>query len=315
MEKIEFSIIIPVYNEEENIPELYRRLTAVMEELCADEGLSRDSYEIVMVDDGSTDNSWQLIKGFHEKDPRVKGISFSRNFGHHAAVLAGLDHSEGKYMILMDGDLQDPPEEIPGLINKAKEGYEVVQGITPVRHHNPINNLLSKIFHRFFVKVSTVDPKTRIGLFRCLHRSVVESLKKLPERAVFFGGMVSWVGFKTAHLDVSRAQRHAGKSKYNIIRRFTLAMNAITSFSERPLVFIFQVGIVVFIFSIAMFAYAIFKKVRYGIAIMGWTSLFAAIFFSTGLITLSLSIIGLYISKLFLEVKQRPRYIIREKRG
>ncbi len=311
--QLEFSIVIPIYNEEENIPELYRRLTAVMDKLCEDEGFSKDSYEIVMVDDGSSDNSWQLIKGLHEKDPRVKGISFSRNFGHHAAVLAGIDHVTGEYTVLMDGDLQDPPEEIPKFIEKAREGYEVVQGVTPKRHNNPIQNLISRIFHKVFVQISSVDPRTRLGLYRCLSKSVIDAIKQLPERAIFLGGIVSWVGFNVTYIDINRAERFAGRSKYNLLKKFALAMNAITSFSEKPLIFIFQLGMAVFVFSIFMFAYAVFKKIVYGVAILGWTSIFAAIFFSTGLITLSLSIVGLYISKLFLEVKQRPRYLIKEK--
>ncbi len=302
----EFSVVIPIYNEEETIPELCRRLTAVLEKL--------GTYEIILVDDGSKDGSWKLITQLHEQDTRIKGISFSRNFGHHNAVFAGLDHIQGDVIILMDGDLQDQPEEIPKLLNKSKEGYDIVQGIVQKRHVNPLQNLLSRVFHSLFVKISTVDPKTRIGLFRCLTKPVVESIKKLPERAVFFGGIISWVGFKTAHVPVERAKRYAGKSKYNFLKRFALAMNAITSFSERPLIFIFQVGIMVFIFSLFMFGYAIFRKIFYNVAIIGWTSLFASIFFSTGLITSSLSIIGLYISKLFIEIKQRPRYIIRESR-
>jgi glycosyltransferase involved in cell wall biosynthesis len=309
---LKFSVVIPIYNEEANILELYRRLNVVMEDLCIKEGFSQDCYEIIMVDDGSTDHSWQLIKELHEKDPRLKGISFSRNFGHHIAVLAGLDHSKGNYTILMDGDLQDQPEEIPKLINKTKEAYDIVQGIAPKRHSNPIQNFISKGFQKLFFKISTVDPKTRVGLFRCLSKPVVESIKKFPERAVFFGGILSLVGFKTAHVSVNRATRYAGKSKYNFLKRFALAMNAITSFSERPLVFIFQLGIIVFIFSILMFLYAIFRKIVYNVSIIGWTSLFAAIFFSTGLITLGLSVVGLYISKLFIEIKQRPRYIIKE---
>jgi dolichol-phosphate mannosyltransferase len=317
MDKIaspEFSIVIPVYNEEENIRELYRRITPVMEKTCSEEGIPKDGYEVIMVDDGSTDQSWQIMKELHEKDQRLKGISFSRNFGHHNAVFAGLDHVQGNYIILMDGDLQDQPEEIPKLLKKSKDGYDIVQGIVSKRHANPLQNLFSRMFHRLFVKVSTVDPRTRIGLFRCLTKPVVESIKSLPERAVFFGGIVSWVGFNTAHIPVERAARHAGKSKYNFLKRFALAMNAITSFSERPLIFIFQLGVLVFVFSLAMFGYAVFRKIFYNVAIMGWTSLFASIFFSTGLITSSLSIIGLYISKLFIEIKQRPRYIIREKR-
>jgi dolichol-phosphate mannosyltransferase len=301
----EFSVVIPIYNEEETIPELWRRLTAVMEKL--------GTYEIILVDDGSKDGSWKLIKQLHEKDNRVKGISFSRNFGHHNAVLAGLEYVQGNFVILMDGDLQDQPEEIPKLLNESREGYDIVQGIVQRRHVNPLQNLLSKVFHKLFLKISNVDPQTRLGLFRCLTKPVVESIKELPERTVFFGGIISWIGFKTAHVPVERASRYTGKSKYNFLKRFALAMNAITSFSERPLIYIFQLGVIVFIFSIFMFGYAIYRKIFYDVAIMGWTSLFASIFFSTGLITSSLSIIGLYISKLFIEIKQRPRYIIREK--
>jgi dolichol-phosphate mannosyltransferase len=309
---IGFSVISPIYNEMDNIEELHGRLTTVMEKLCMDNGYSNEDFEIILIDDGSTDNSWQMIKETHKKDNRLKGIHFSRNFGHHAAVLAGLNYSKGDYNILMDGDLQDQPEEIPKLINKMKDGYDIVQGVTTWRHQNPLQNIISKIFHKFFVKISNISPMTKLGLFRCLSRDVVEAMKELPERTIFLGGLVSWVGFRTAHISVQRAQRHAGKTKYNFLRRLALAMNAITSFSERPLVLIFQLGILVFIFSLFMFGFAIFRKLYYGVPIMGWTSLFAAIFFSTGLITLSLSVVGLYISKLFIEVKQRPRYIIKE---
>lgn len=310
---LEFSIAIPIYNEEENIHELYRRLTSVMELICTEWDIKKDGYEILIVDDGSTDNSWQTIKELHDKDPRLKGIRFSRNFGHHSAILAGLDYVQGNHIILMDGDLQDQPEEIPKLLSKTKEGYDIVQGIASKRHSNPIQNLISKIFQKLFFKISNVDPKTRVGLFRCLSKPVVDSIKKFPERSVFFGGILSLVGFNTTHVPVDRSPRHAGKSKYNFFRRSILALNAITSFSERPLVYIFKLGFIVFIFSISMFTYAFIRKIIYDIAIVGWTSLFAAIFFSTGLITISISVVGLYISKVFIEIKQRPRYIVREK--
>lgn len=309
---IKYSFVIPIYNEEESIPELYRRLTEVLENFVKNEKDPLNSYEIIMVDDGSMDNSWKLIEELHETDSRIKGISFSRNFGHHAAVLAGIDHSRGYYTTLMDADLQDPPEEIPRLIEKAKEGYDLVQGISSKRHVNVFHNFVSLTFHKLFVKMATVDPRTRLGIFRCMNRPVVESIKKLSERSIFLGGLISWVGFKTAYITLNRAPRFAGKSKYNIFKKFALALNAIISFSERPLVFIFQLGMSAFVFSFFMFGYTIFKKVYYNVAVMGWTSLFAAIFFSTGLITLSVSVVGLYISKLFIEIKQRPRYIIKE---
>ena len=198
------------------------------------------------------------------------------------------------------------------LIEKAKEGYDIVQGITPKRHTNPIQESLSRLFNKLFIKSSSVNPVARFGLFRCLSRPVVESIKKLPERAIFFGGIVSWVGFKATQVTVNRTGRYAGRSKYNFLKRFALAMNAITSFSERPLVLIFQLGMAVFILSILMIGYVIFKKILHNTPIIGWTSIIASIFLSTGLITLSLSVVGLYISKIFIEIKQRPRYIIDE---
>lgn len=307
-----YSVVVPVFNEADNIAELYKRLTSVLEMLCTDHGISKDRFEIILVDDGSIDPSWDRIKRIHDTDRRFKGIRFSRNFGHHAAVLAGLDHSKGDCVVLTDGDLQDQPEEIPKLIAKMEEGFDIVQGVTSWRHRNPLMNFVSKLFHRLFVKISNISPMTKLGLFRCLSRQVVDAMKELPERTIFLGGIISWVGFRTAHVPVNRAKRHAGKTKYNFLRRFALAMNAITSYSEKPLIFIFQLGIIVSIFSLFMFGFAVFRKLYYGVPIMGWASLFAAIFFSTGLLTLSLSIVGLYISKLFIEVKQRPRYIIKE---
>jgi dolichol-phosphate mannosyltransferase len=310
-----YSVVIPIYNEEENIHELYTRLTAVLRKLCHDEGQTANVYEIILVDDGSTDNSWQLIKELHEKDPMVRGISFSRNFGHHVAVLAGVDYLKGEYIIFMDGDLQDPPEEIPLMIKKIKEGYDVVQGVSSKRHTSYIMEMASKLFHRLFVNASNVELRTRVGLFRCVRRPVIEAIKKLPERAIYFGGMLLWVGFRSYYVTVKRNKRYAGTRKYNFLRRLGLALNAITSFSERPLISIFQLGMLTFIFSIGMFLYVVFKKIFFNSPITGWASLFAAIFFSTGLITLSLSVVGLYISKLFIEVKQRPRYIVKELTG
>jgi len=300
----DFSVVIPIYNEEENIMELYKRLTTVMEKL--------GTYEIIIVDDGSKDNGWNIIKNLHGKDARIKGISFSRNFGHHIAVLAGIDHCTGNLTILMDGDLQDQPEEIPKLIAKAQEGYDIVQGISPQRHSNPLQNLFSKLFSMIFIRISTVDPKTRIGLFKCIKRPVVDAMKELPERTIFLGGMLSYIGYAMSYAPVQRGIRYAGRSKYNFLKRVSLAMNAVISFSERPLIYIFRLGMLVFFFSILMFLFAVSKKIFYNIPIIGWTSLFAAIFFSTGLITLSLSVVGIYISRIFIEIKQRPRYIIRE---
>lgn len=309
---ISFSVIVPVYNEEENIPELCRRLVPVMEKACKESGSAADDFEIVLVDDGSRDRSWGLTQELHGRDARIKGLRFSRNFGHHAAVLAGLDYARGAYVILMDGDLQDQPEEIPKLIGKAREGYDIVQGVTAWRHDNPVLNFFSSAFRKVFAHLADLDAEIKFGLFRCLSRKVVDALGGLRERAVFLGGIVSWVGFSTAHVEVTRSRRYAGRAKYNFLRRFALSLNAITSFSERPLIYIFQIGMMVWMMSLVMFGYTVYMKIVRGVPIMGWASIFAAVLFSAGLIILSLSVVGLYISKLFIEIKQRPRYIVRE---
>lgn len=301
---VEFSIVIPVYNEEENVSELHRRLGTVMERL--------GTYEIIFVDDGSSDNSWQIIKDLHERDSNVKGLSFSRNFGHHIAITAGLDHAKGETIILMDGDLQDPPEEIPKLYRKLKEGYELVYGIRKEKKDSILKRFASFVFWWFINSFSGINIPRNQTLLRIFDRKILDALNSMRERSRFIHGMIAWTGFKTALQEVEHAPRERGKSKYNVIKLFRLAFNAITSFSTLPLRFATYLGLLSA--GVGMFYgfYFIYKKIFLGIPVLGYASIIVAVLFVGGIQLLILGIIGEYLGRVYQEVQARPIYVLRE---
>lgn len=301
---VEFSIVIPVYNEEENVLELRRRLGIVMERL--------GTYEIIFVDDGSTDKSWQIIKDLHEKDLRVKGLSFSRNFGHHIAITAGLDNIQGKAIILMDGDLQDTPEEIPKLFNKLNEGYDLVYGIRKEKKDSLFKRLTSALFWWIINSLSGMDIPRNQTLLRIFDRKVLDALKSMRERARFIHGMMAWTGFRTALQEVEHAPRERGKSKYNVIKLFRLAFNAITSFSTLPLRVATYIGLLSSGIGLFYGLYFIYKKVFLGIPVLGYASTIIAVLFIGGIQLLILGIIGEYLGRVYQEVQARPIYITKE---
>ena len=300
----EFSVIIPIYNEEENIPELHRRLGIVMERL--------GTYEIIFVDDGSKDKSWRLIKELHEKYPNVKGISFSRNFGHHIAITAGLDYAKGETIILMDGDLQDPPEEIPKLCGKLKEGYELVYGIRKEKKDSILKRFASFVFWWFINSFSGINIPRNQTLLRIFDRKILEVLTSMRERSRFIHGMIAWTGFKTAVQEVEHAPRERGKSKYNVIKLFRLAFNAITSFSTLPLRLATYIGLLSAGVGMLYGFYFIYKKIFLGIPVLGYASIIVAVLFVGGIQLLMLGIIGEYIGRIYQEVQARPIYVLRE---
>src|SRR3989339_176975 len=279
---IEFSIIIPVYNEEENVSELHRRLGTVMERL--------GTYEIIFVDDGSSDKSWQIIKDLHEKDSRVKGLSFSRNFGHHIAITAGMDHAQGKAIILMDGDLQDPPEEIPKLLKKFNEGYELVYGIRKEKKDSILKRFASFVFWWFINSFSGINIPRNQTLLRIFDRKILDALNSMRERSRFIHGMIAWTGFKTAMQEVEHAPRERGKSKYNVIKLFRLAFNAITSFSTFPLRLATYIGLLSSGIGLFYSLYFIYKKLFLGIPVLGYASIIVAVLFVGGIQLLMLGI-------------------------
>jgi len=309
---IKFSVVSPIYNESENLLELYSRLTVVLENLCNVEGFPPLSYEIILVDDGSTDSSWQVIKALHEKDSRVKGISFSRNFGHHIAITAGLDYAKGEAVILMDGDLQDPPEEIPKLYNEFKNNKDLVYGIRQSRQDPAIKKLTSFLFWWILRRFSGVNIPQGQTMLRIMSRRLVEVLKEMREHARFIHGMMAWTGFKVATIEVQHRPRMKGKSKYNIPKMFKLAFHAVTSFSTVPLRLATYLGFLSAFTSILVGGYFIYRKIYYNIPVLGYASIIVSIFFIGGIQLLVLGIFGEYLGRTYQEVQKRPLYISKE---
>jgi dolichol-phosphate mannosyltransferase len=301
---VEFSVVIPVNNEEDNVRELHRRLGTVMERL--------GTYEIIFVDDGSSDKSWQIIKDLHERDASVKGLSFSRNFGHHIAITAGLDHANGNAIILMDGDLQDPPEEIPKLLKKFNEGYELIYGIRKEKKDSILKRFASFVFWWFINSFSGINIPRNQTLLRIFDRKILDALNSMRERSRFIHGMIAWTGFKTAMQEVEHAPRERGKSKYNVIKLFRLAFNAITSFSTFPLRLATYLGLLSAGIGLIYGLYFIYKKIFLGIPVLGYASTIIAVLFIGGIQLLILGIIGEYLGRVYQEVQARPIYIVKE---
>jgi len=310
---IDFSIIIPICNEEENVKDLYGRLSSVMDNLCAKLNMQKDSYEILMIDDGSKDGSWQLISELHEKDGRVRGISFSRNFGHHLAITAGMDYCRGETIILMDGDLQDPPEEIPNLYQKMREGYDLVYGIRQQRKDSFFKKMSSSLFWWILRRFSGVHLPPGQTMLRIMSRRLVEAVKEMREHARFIHGMIAWAGFRVTTMEVKHAQRLKGKTKYNLTKMFRLAFHAITSFSTIPLRFATYIGLLSATTSFVIGIYFILRKIFLGIPVIGYASIIVSIFFVGGIQLLIFGLFGEYLGRIYQEVQKRPLYIVKEK--
>ena len=309
---INFSVVSPIYNESENLRELYDRLTAVLENLCDEEGCPPYCYEIILVDDGSTDDSWQVIRTLHEKDSRVKGISFSKNFGHHIAITAGLDHARGDAVILLDADLQDPPEEIPKLLREFKKGNDLVYGIRQQRQDSALKKVTSYLFWWILRRFSGVHIPQGQTMLRILSRRLVEVLKEMREHARFIHGMMAWAGFTVSTVEVQHSPRMKGKSKYNIPKMFKLAFHAVTSFSTVPLRLATYLGFLSALTSILVGGYFIYRKIFYNIPVLGYASIIVSIFFIGGIQLLVLGIFGEYLGRTYQEVQKRPLYISKE---
>jgi dolichol-phosphate mannosyltransferase len=303
-----YSIVIPVFNERETIPTLCSRVRAMIDTLDA-------PAEVILVDDGGSDGSFEMLQEAHKQDPRFKVISFSRNFGHQVAISAGLEHTSGDAVMIIDGDLQDPPEVLPQFIAKWKEGYDVVYAIRTKRKENILKRAAYAIFYRLLKRLSYLDIPLDSGDFCLMSKTVVESMRKLPERKRFVRGLRTWVGFRQVGLAYERDKRFAGEPKYTFARLLGLAYDGIFSISSTPLRFSVYVG-----FGLAGVAFlgalfVIYDKLVYGIALAGWASTIVIMTFLGGVILSTLGMIGEYVSRIYEEVKNRPLYIIREKLG
>ncbi len=303
MQKI--SVVIPILNEADNIRELNARLNATFSGIGAD-------YEIIFVDDGSTDNSLNEIKKLITSDNNVKFISFTRNFGHQIAIHAGIEHCTGDFMVIMDGDLQDPPEMIPAMVKKLNENYEVVYATRKERKEESfLKRITASVYYRLINRLSDTHIPVDTGDFRIITAAVAEQLKLMKDHHKFIRGEVSWTGFKQASMEYDREGRKSGKSNFSYRKMLSFAMDGITGYSNAPLKFATVSGIFLSTFSFLMIIFVFFRKVLHE-AISGLTSILLAVLFLGGIQLLSIGILGEYISRINEQTRHRPIYIIRE---
>jgi len=305
MEKIRYSVIIPILNEQETISELYRRLTDVFRRL-------NEPYEIIFIDDGSSDRSTQILKEIQESDPNIRIIIFSRNFGHQVAVCAGIDYAQGDAVIIMDGDLQDPPEIIPQFIDKWKEGFEVVYGIRKRRKEFFLKRLAYTSFYRILQKIANISIPLDSGDFSLLDRKIVENMKSIKERNRFVRGIRSWVGFRQTGLEYERDKRYAGEVKYTFRKLVRLAFDGLVSFSHIPLQIASFVGFIISIISFLGIIFVLYLRLFKDVTVPGFTTTVILILFLGGIQLITIGIIGEYVGRIYDEVKKRPLYITEE---
>lgn len=302
------SIIIPVYNEEETLTELYKRLIPVCN------GVSK-KYEVIFINDGSSDGSLRILRSFRKKNRNVKIINFSRNFGHQAAITAGIDYANGDAAIIMDADLQDPPELIPKFIEKWQEGYAVVYGQRIGRKGEGLfKKFTAKFFYKLLKAFTRYPIPENVGDFRLMDKKVILALRELREYHRFVRGLVSWIGFRQGAVAFIRDPRFAGKTKYPFKKMFSFAIDAITSFSILPLRIATFLGFGMVLVSLIFVGYTILVFFL-GRTIPGWTSLALVGLFFGGIQLFIIGIIGEYIGRIYEEVKKRPHYIIESKEG
>ena len=302
------SVVIPIYNEEKTLPELHRRLQATLEPLGR-------RCEIILIDDGSRDGSFPLMKEARNRDRRVKIIRLSRNFGHQIALSAGIDLASGDAVILMDGDLQDPPELLSTMIARWREGYQVVYTVKRTRKENRLKRLAFHSFYRVLHALSPVDIPMEAGNFSLLDRAVVEVFRSMPERNRYISGMRAWAGFRQIGIEYDRDARFAGKPQMSLRRLFELALDGIISFSKAPLRIAIYTGITAAGAAFLGGLYVLSEKLFTDKAILGWASTIVSITFLGGLILLTLGVIGEYVGRIYDEVKRRPLYVIQDMVG
>lgn len=303
-EKVKYSIVVPLYNEELVISESYRRLKDIMDS-------TRESYEIIFVNDGSYDTTRLKAEEVCKNDDKIKLLNFSRNFGHQMAITAGMEKSIGDAVIIIDADLQDPPEVILKMIEKWKEGYEVVYGKRIKREGETFfKKFTANIFYRLLRSMTSIDIPADAGDFRLIDRKVCNALMSLPEKNRYVRGLVSWVGYKQTYVEYVRKERFAGVTKYPLKKMFKLAFDGITSFSYKPLIMAGYFGVLSFAAGFISFIIILVKNCIENVNLLDLGLLLSIIFSMFGLIFISIGIMGQYIGRIFDECKNRPNYII-----
>src|SRR5581483_6740828 len=299
------SVVCPVFNEEDTLSELHRRLVSSLGELAP--------YELVFVDDGSSDGSWHTLLGLAASDPSMRLVRLSRNFGHQAALSAGLDAARGDAVVLMDADLQDPPELIPDLVAKWREGYDVVYAVRADREGEPPLRLAAiSLFYRLLHRITPTSIPENAGDFRLLSRRAVDAIVAMPERARFLRGMTSWIGYRQTGVPYTRERRFAGTSKYPARKLVRLALDGITSFSTAPIKLVTGIGFTLVVFCAGVLVWTLYVRFFTRHHPQGWTSVIAVVLMLGGVQLLSLGVIGQYVARIFDETKQRPVYLVDE---
>jgi glycosyltransferase involved in cell wall biosynthesis len=304
------SVVIPCYNEEEVIGETIKRLKA----FCCE--LVNLDVELIFVDDGSCDQTLKLVKSYAQENPRFKVIAFARNFGHQIAVTAGIDAACGDAVVLIDADLQDPPEVIHEMIAKWREGYDVVYGTRTERQgESAFKIATARGFYRLLNRLSDTPIPLDTGDFRLMSRPVVDTLRAMPERDRFVRGMVSWVGFKQIALPYKRSVRFAGESKYPLRKMLRFAIDGILSFSTKPLQMSISLGMLCAFIALSGILYVLWLRLFTHVWVEGWTALMIAVLFLGGVQLISVGILGEYIGRIYNEIKNRPLYVVQEYLG
>jgi polyisoprenyl-phosphate glycosyltransferase len=300
----EISVVVPLYNEEDNVEELHGRLERTLESLGA-------SYEILFIDDGSGDQTPDLIEKLRRKDPHLACVHLSRNFGHQAAVSAGIDHGRGQALIVMDGDLQDPPEVLPEFVAKWREGFDVVYAVRRHRQENLLKRISYSAFYRILNAISDFDIPLDSGDFCLMDRRVVDLLKHLPEQMRFVRGLRAFLGFRQVGLDYDRAARAAGRPKYTFRALIGLALDGMISFSSYPLRLVARLGLATIVIAIMLLVWVLSDAFFHHTAPQGWASTVVVVLFMGAVQLFGIGILGEYLRLIFLEVKRRPTYIVR----
>ncbi len=304
-ETVHVSVVTPVYGCAASLEKLYGRLVSTLEKISGD-------FEIIMVNDASPDGAWETIRALAEKDRRVKGISLSRNFGQHRAITAGLDYAEGEWIVVMDCDLQDRPEEILKLYAKAQEGYDIVFGRRENRQDHYFKKLSSRLFYRIFDYFTETNTDESIANFSIISKKVLCALRKYKEQNRSYALFVNLLGFKRTDIEVEHARREEGKSSYTFSKLLNLAIDGIVSQSNKPLRLSIKLGFFISLSAILYAGWLVLRYLLYGINVEGWTSVMVSMYLISGMLFLNLGFLGLYIGKIFDETKNRPLYIVDE---
>lgn len=302
---MKISVVCPVYKAEKCVDELVGRLVNELPKISKD-------FEIILINDASPDGSWDKIKNIASREKRIRAIKFSRNFGQHVAISAGLDYARGDYVVVMDCDLQDRPEDIIRLYRELQSGFDVVWGRRAKRKDNLLRRALSRVFYFVYNRLTDSLADSKVANFSISRQIVISNFRRFNEHSRSFPLFIEWMGFKTSVMNVDHSKRFEGKSSYNLSKMLSLSIDSIVSQSNKPLLLFVELGSLLAAVAFIYACYLVVRRVFFLVSVEGWTSLMVSLFFIGGLILANLGILGLYIGKIFNEVKNRPLYIVEE---